>query len=186
MILLVQYTSYISPILLLYLILQVVSDKISEYTMAQDSKTVLDLGCGDGLVGEALSCRGFSRITGLDIAEKMLEVAAGRGVYQELKQADLMKTLPVESATFDIVSCVGTSTYLSPTVMGEWLRVVKEGGVVAFTHKTAVLEEWEKEQDKLEQEGRWKNVFRSDPLCYLPGLVHPALERVTVFIYRKL
>merc|ERR1719317_1323617 len=86
---------------------EVVSDKISEYTMAQDSKTVLDLGCGDGLVGEALSCRGFTRITGLDIAGKMLKVASGRGVYQELKQADLMKTLPVESATFDIVSCVG-------------------------------------------------------------------------------
>ena len=163
-----------------------VSDKIAEYTVEQDSKAVLDLGCGDGMVGEALTCRGFTDITGLDIAEKMLRVAAERGVYKELQQADLMKTLPAESSAFDIVSCVGTSTYLSPTVMEEWLRVVKEGGLVAVTHKTAVVEEWEEEQDKLQREGRWRRVFRSDPLCYLPGLVHPALERVTVFLFRKL
>ena len=64
---------------------------------------VLDLGCGDGLVGQALSARGVSGITGMDISANMLSVAAGRGVYKETRQVDLLKQLPAEDGSWDIV-----------------------------------------------------------------------------------
>ena len=36
---------------------------------------ILDLGCGDGLVGEALKARGFNNISGYDISSKMVSLA---------------------------------------------------------------------------------------------------------------
>ena len=36
---------------------------------------ILDLGCGDGLVGEALTVRGFTNISGFDISSKMVALA---------------------------------------------------------------------------------------------------------------
>jgi predicted TPR repeat methyltransferase len=165
---------------------QIVADKIREFCKDTLDKKIIDLGCGDGLVGEALYSRGFSDITGMDLSEKMIAIAAAKNVYKSVQQVDLLKALPAESSSFCILSCVGTSTYLNPSVLGEWLRVVKDGGLVVFTHKTAVLGEWEEEQDRLEEEGRWKCKYKSDPLFYLPALVNPGLERVYVFVYQKL
>ena len=39
---------------------------------------ILDLGCGDGLVGEALKVRGFNNITGYDISSKMVSLALSK------------------------------------------------------------------------------------------------------------
>ena len=36
---------------------------------------ILDLGCGDGLVGEALTVRGFTNISGFDISSKMVALS---------------------------------------------------------------------------------------------------------------
>ena len=84
--------------------------------------TVLDLGCGAGLCGEALSKRGANRkITGLDISQKSLDVAAKRGCYVKLVKADLLMKLPLEADTFDFLMCVGTTSYL-----GKYLLTINE------------------------------------------------------------
>ena len=51
---------------------------------------VLDLGCGNGAAGPALSDRfgADHRITGLDASPAMLEAAKRRGCYDELTQGD--------------------------------------------------------------------------------------------------
>ena len=64
---------------------------------------VLDLCCGDGLVGVALHARGVSDITGLDISAKMLSVTASRKVYTKTMKCDLLRTLPLPSGGWDIV-----------------------------------------------------------------------------------
>ena len=137
-------------------------------------------------MGEALASRGFSNITGMDISEKMIAVASAKNVYESVYQVDLLKNLPREISSFDILSCVGTSTYLTPAVLEDWVRVVKTGGVLVFTHKTAVMDKWEEEQGRMEEEGMWRCKYKSDPLYYLPGLVRPGLERVYVYVYQKL
>ncbi len=49
---------------------------------------ILDLGCGTGLCGDCL--RDLARrMVGVDLAPKMLELARGRGCYQELAQAEI-------------------------------------------------------------------------------------------------
>ena len=66
-----------------------------------------------GMCGEALCKRGANRkITGMDISQKSLDVAAKRDCYEKLIKADLMVKLPLPSNAFDFLMCVGTTTYL--------------------------------------------------------------------------
>ena len=44
--------------------------------------SVLDLGCGSGLVGKQLHKRGYQNIDGLDLSEEFLEEAQKKGVYR--------------------------------------------------------------------------------------------------------
>jgi len=133
---------------------EIVAEKIKELTEHPTEMKILDLGCGDGLVGEALKARGFVDITGMDISVKMLAIAAKKQVYDSVHEVDLLKTLPAHSEVYDILSCVGTSTYLETHVFDEWLRVVKKGGWLVFTHKTGVMKPWEDEQDRRESNGK--------------------------------
>ena len=41
---------------------------------------MLDLGCGDGLIGEGLRKRGYADITGVDFSQPMLDKSSARGV----------------------------------------------------------------------------------------------------------
>ena len=96
---------------------------------------ILDLGCGTGLVGVELSKLGATDILGLDISEGMLAVAKNTAVYDDLQNADLTKKLAFEEGKFDAVTCCGMITHghLGPEVLGEFLRVVKTGGVFVAT-----------------------------------------------------
>ena len=80
-----------------------------------DEVEIVDLGCGNGMIGEKLVKR-YGRqpgkITGLDISQKSLDVAERRGCYETLRQTDLLKKLPFPSNTFDYLICTGTTAYL--------------------------------------------------------------------------
>lgn len=54
--------------------------------------TIVDLGCGSGLVGEAYKTV-FNRIIGVDISEKMLVKAREKGCYEELIKSDILTYL---------------------------------------------------------------------------------------------
>jgi predicted TPR repeat methyltransferase len=58
---------------------------------------VIDIGCGTGLAGQALTGHGFTIIDGLDYSAEMLKVAAGHGIYRKLIEADLTKSLDLKS-----------------------------------------------------------------------------------------
>jgi len=57
---------------------------------------VLDLGCGTGLVGLAISDLPLGPITGVDLSRRMLDHAAAKGIYAELREADIMAALADE------------------------------------------------------------------------------------------
>eukprot|EP00947_MAST-08B_sp_MAST-8B-sp1_P004046 g4046.t1 len=189
-------------------------------------RLVLDFGCGDGLVGVALArfavdagkekeeddekggrCSCYE-VTGVDVSGKMLERAAARGCYKELRKvaatdggeveatqesststSSTSSQLPAMFApdTFDALTCVGTTSYLDPSIWTDWLGVVKPGGLLAMTHKTACWEAWEAHQDGLVVAGRIEEVQVSEELLYLPGFDDNARdnERVKVYVYRR-
>ncbi len=172
--------------------------------------SVLDLGCGNGLVGAALAKRGFTNITGADISRASLDIAENRGCYKSLHQADLLQPLSIfEDNTFDLLICVGTTSYLSkyyttneclwpfiikyvldPSVLDEWVRVVKGGGgVVCFTVKTSHWTAWESRLNQLENQVKCLTKIRDNhTLPYLPSLIDdgkPCKEEVKIYLYEK-
>ena len=72
-------------------------------------KAVLDVGCGGGLLSEAMAARG-AKVTGIDLAEKPLKVAqlhlleSGREVeYLQISAEELAQARPSQ---YDVVTCM--------------------------------------------------------------------------------
>ena len=45
---------------------------------AKKSAKILEIGCRDGMVADSLKERGFSDMVGVDISEKMVQLAQGQ------------------------------------------------------------------------------------------------------------
>ena len=134
----------------------------------------LDAGCGTGLSGKALHDAGFRRITGIDISQASLDVAARTAVYDRLLQVNMQRVpLPLESDEFAAVQCVGVLTYVpdSAAILREFCRVVQPGGLVAFTQREDLFKERDVAgvMQTLADEGLWTPVSVSEPQAYLPG-----------------
>jgi predicted TPR repeat methyltransferase len=96
---------------------------------------VIDLGCGTGLVGIALAMAG-AQITGVDLSPRMLEIAAGRGVYAHLEQGDLVEILErTPAASVQAVVAADVFIYVGDlaAAFASVARVLAPGGVFALS-----------------------------------------------------
>jgi predicted TPR repeat methyltransferase len=99
---------------------------------------VVDLGCGTGLFGERLR-RITSWLEGYDLSQGMLSVAAGKGIYDHLGQADIsagaeaadLRTGPAA----DLVAAADVFAYFGDlsAAVGLAASMLKPGGLLAFT-----------------------------------------------------
>ncbi|MBI3073414.1 MAG: class I SAM-dependent methyltransferase [Deltaproteobacteria bacterium] len=100
-------------------------------------QTVLDVGCGTGVVAVTAARKG-ARVAGLDLTPELLERAHENsriaGVEIAWREGDAEK-LPFGDAAFDVVvSQFGHMFAPRPEVaLGEMLRVLKPGGTIAFS-----------------------------------------------------
>ena len=103
--------------------------------MGSPELTVLDAGCGTGLVGVLLKEAGLSSLTGIDYSPGMLAEAERKGVYDALHTMDMNLPLTLPSDSYDAVTCIGTftSTHVKPEAVKELARVTRSGGVLVFT-----------------------------------------------------
>ncbi len=137
------------------------------------AESVLDVGCGTGLVGRALRGRGFTgELRGLDISQASLDVAGRTGAYTSVEQADLQQRLPVADASADAVVCVGVMTYL-PEVEAIWrelARAARPGGLVVVTQREDLWHERECAAvvERLQADGVWTPLEVAGPAPYLP------------------
>jgi len=156
--------------------------------VAPSSKVkVVDMGCGDGAIGEALKKKGFLNVTGVDISQSMLKIAESKGCYTVTKKADLLKPLPFENNHFDLLVSSAVTTYLDPVALEIWLKIMKPGGILCIVHKASVWPKWEGEQDRLAKNKLWEKVWiNEDPVPYLPSLTVTGTNRAKIYIYRKL
>jgi predicted TPR repeat methyltransferase len=149
----------------------VVADTV--VSRAPDAASILDVGCGTGLFGQALRSRGFTgRLAGLDLSQASLEVAGRSGAYDDLGAADLQQPLPLPDDSVDAVVCVGVMTYL-PDVEAIWselARVTAPGGIVVVTQREDLwaARECQAVVDRLAADGRWELLDLSGPAAYLP------------------
>ncbi len=139
----------------------------------QPGDPVLDVGCGTGMFGRALSAVADCRIDGVDISEASLKVAAEAGVYDNLRALNLQATpLPLETDTYAAAACVGVLTYIEDAraLLTDLCRIVRPGGHILFTHRDdrwAALD-FDGLVAELEATGQWKTLAISAPKPYLP------------------
>lgn len=154
----------------------VAPDVASSYLVTHGSKTgsVLDAGCGTGLVGQSLRRAGFTgSLTGIDVSAESLRRAEQTSAYDVTSAADLQRSLDFDDDTFDGLICVGVMTYV-PDVGGCWrefCRIVRAGGVVVITQREDLWGERRCAQviDELAAEGRWRPIEVTEARPYLPG-----------------
>ena len=95
-------------------------------------KTVLDVGCGDGQIGRALSANGAA-VVGVDPTWGQISVAAERG-KGPLYACASASNLPVANASCDAVLACLVFEHIDDvdSAIAEISRVLKPGGVFAF------------------------------------------------------
>tara|TARA_Y100001960_G_C14443871_1_gene713899 strand:+ start:155 stop:781 length:627 start_codon:yes stop_codon:yes gene_type:complete len=108
--------------------------KIFTKYASNKSITILDAGCGTGLVAKELLKEGFSNFIGLDFSQNMLDLVP-KNLYQELDLVDLNNPLKYTNNYYDAVICVGTFTYghVKAYALDEFIRILKKNGLICFT-----------------------------------------------------
>ena len=101
-------------------------------------RKVIDVGCGGGILAEAMAERG-AEVTGIDLSEKALTVArlhaldSGREIdYQLISVEEIAET---RAGEFDIVTCMEMLEHVPDpaSVIAACARLVKPGGRVYFS-----------------------------------------------------
>ena len=101
-------------------------------------KTVLDVGCGGGILSESMAECG-AKVTGIDLGEKALKVAqlhsldSGVAVdYQLIAVEQLAEQKP---ASFDVVTCLEMLEHVPnpASIVAACAKLVKPGGHVFFS-----------------------------------------------------
>jgi 2-polyprenyl-6-hydroxyphenyl methylase / 3-demethylubiquinone-9 3-methyltransferase len=105
---------------------------------AISGKTVLDVGCGGGILAESMADSG-AKVTGIDLAEKSLQVAklhlleSGKQVeYRKIAVEDLAAERP---GHYDVVSCMEMLEHVPDpaAVVAACAQLVKPNGHVFFS-----------------------------------------------------
>jgi predicted TPR repeat methyltransferase len=86
-------------------------DALNAVGAANIGLTILDAGCGTGLVGAALRPRA-AKLIGVDLSAGMLAIAREHGLYDELIEADIVDVLRLRGQEFDVIVAADVVTYI--------------------------------------------------------------------------
>ncbi|MGM0429012.1 MAG: bifunctional 2-polyprenyl-6-hydroxyphenol methylase/3-demethylubiquinol 3-O-methyltransferase UbiG [Pseudomonadota bacterium] len=120
---------------------------IENHTEGLFGKKVLDVGCGGGLLSEAMAERG-AEVTGIDLAEQSLKVArlhaleSGRQIDY---QCIAVETLAEQQAgNYDVVTCLEMLEHVPDpaAIVQACAKAVKPGGLVFFSTLNRNVKSW--------------------------------------------
>jgi len=107
-------------------------------TVGLRGKTVVDVGCGGGILAESMAARG-AKVTGIDLSDKALGVArlhlmeTGQAVeYRNIAAEALAEEMP---SAFDVVTCLEMLEHVPDpaSTVRACAALVKPGGQVFFS-----------------------------------------------------
>ena len=98
---------------------------------------MLDLGCGDGWIGQSMKDKGYSDFVGVDASQGMLDEAEKRGMYRELKKMFVGNNeMPAEwVGQFDVVVSCGCLVvgHFPNSSFDDFYNALKVGGHMLFS-----------------------------------------------------
>ena len=101
-------------------------------------KKVLDVGCGGGLLAEAMALRG-AEVTGIDLGEANLNTAKlhalETGISIEYQHISVEELAVQQPASFDVVTCLEMLEHVPDpsSIIRACAQLVKPGGKVIFS-----------------------------------------------------
>lgn len=110
-------------------------------------KRVLDIGCGGGLVTEALAQAG-AKVTGIDLAEQSLQVARLHALESKLDidyQCIAAEDFAAQHAgEFDVVTCLEMLEHVPApaSIVEAAAKLVKPGGTLVFSTLNRNFKSW--------------------------------------------
>jgi predicted TPR repeat methyltransferase len=111
------------------------------YEYTQPDQRLLDAGIGSGLSAVLFAKAGLI-VDGCDFSPSMLEICKHKKIASDLKQHDLQRIpWPFPDQHYDILVCCGVMHFISDLegIFGEARRVLRTGGLFAFTTKSTPL-----------------------------------------------
>ena len=147
---------------------------VSEFLGESSTASVLDIGCGTGLVGRALTERGAGIVDGVDVSPASLHLADATRAYRHTICHDFNAgPLPFDTHSYHAAICVGVLSYATDpmAVVRELCRVVAPGGIVVFTHR---IDLWETQNlgaslNQLRARTDVQTLTWTEPKPYMPG-----------------
>ncbi len=113
-------------------------DYIERLAGGFDGRRVIDVGCGGGILSEAMARRG-ARVTGIDLSDKALKVAQLHalevGIEIDYRLQDVDVLADVEPAGTDIVTCMELLEHVPDPAqtVAACARLLRPGGVAVFS-----------------------------------------------------
>lgn len=110
-------------------------------------RKVLDVGCGGGLLAEAMARKG-ARVTGIDLADDLLQVARLHALDSGIELDYLLESaethVPAHAGAYDIVTCMEMLEHVpDPTAVIDALaRLVRPGGHVFISTLNRTLKSY--------------------------------------------
>jgi len=102
--------------------------------------SIIDVGCGTGLISPPLNAYGYTQLDGVDLSAEMLAVASATGRYQNLfSDVNINNPLPDSMmGAYDVAICLGVFTpgHVDPTALHQLIAMTKLGGIALLSART--------------------------------------------------
>lgn len=128
-----------------------IAELLAEH-LADRAASVVDLGCGTGLVGTRLRELGFLTVDGVDISPEMLAVATAKGCYRRTVVGDLADVAALPRGPYSASVSAGTFTtgHVGPGVVPGLLALHSPSAWLAWVIAAPV---WDSFREVLDANG---------------------------------